>query len=157
MKILFFILLTLLLSCDKKPTSEVTFRDLDNLPPIDRLEKKGVDSELDYETLPLTFANLKKHILDPKCTFCHSGDDAEPSFDPIIFTSYDSTINGNFIPLLVKGDAENSSLYKAVASGDMPPKTKNDLNDAEVDYVKRWIDACAPETEDDIVLDGPCN
>ena len=93
--------------------------------------------------LPLNYANLKKFILEPKCMSCHSGADAKPKNDPIDFTSYETAMVKRFVPLIVGGKPEISRLFISVDSGEMPPKVR--LPKGDVDYIRRWIEACAPK------------
>ena len=93
--------------------------------------------------LPLNYKNLKKFILEPKCMSCHSGVDAKPENDPIDFTSFETAMVKRFVPLLIEGKPEISRLFISVDRGEMPPRGK--LHEQDLDYIKRWIEACAPK------------
>ena len=69
--------------------------------------------------------------------------DAKPKNDPIDFTSYETAMVKRFVPLLVGGKPEISRLFISVDSGEMPPKVR--LPKGDVDYIRRWIEACAPK------------
>ena len=93
----------------------------------------------------LSFSTLYKYILEPKCLSCHSGENAKPENDPIDFSSYKLMMIDRFVPLLKKGDALKSRLFESVDSGMMPIGEK--LHPVEIEYIRNWIDACAPDLE----------
>lgn len=97
------------------------------------------------DTTPIGFTSLKKLILVPKCISCHSGPEAKPESDPIDFSSYESTMIDRFIPLIVKGNPYKGRLFESVESGEMPPKIR--LHAREIDFIKKWIEACAPKDD----------
>lgn len=108
-------------------------------------EIKGISGSgtLIRTTTPLGFDSLHKFILKPKCLSCHSGPNAEPMNDPIDFSTYESTMVDRFIPLVVKGNPYKGRLFNSVESGEMPPKMN--LHQKEIDFIKKWIEACAPK------------
>ena len=85
---------------------------------------------------------------------CHSGPDAKPMNDPIDFTTYDTTMVDRFIPLLVKGKPQKSRLFLSVEEGEMP--VDGTLSNIEIEFVKKWIDACAPKETPTSIPDN-CN
>ena len=134
MKIIWsFSLFLILVSCIEK-TTELTARIK---------EDRSIEDLLINGQAPLNFESLQKYILRPKCMSCHSGEDAEPENDPIDFTSYESTMIDRFVPLLVKGIPEKSRLFQSVYEGEMPEE--GTLSTAEIDFIKKWIQACAPK------------
>lgn len=96
----------------------------------------------DFATLELTWANLTAEILAPKCLSCHTEENARKT----VLEQY-SLLNAQG---LLAETADDSMLYKVTvgtAKRFMPPKNKgiDPLTDAEKDYLKRWIEAGAPE------------
>ena len=120
-------------SCKRSP-SDLSFKSKDDLVRRNQLATGEA---------PLNFNSLQKYILKPKCMSCHSGPDAKPNNDPIDFTTYDSTMVDRFIPLLVKGKPQKSRLFLSVEEGEMP--VDGTLSNIEIEFVKKWIDACAPK------------
>jgi uncharacterized membrane protein len=96
----------------------------------------------DFAALELSFENLTKEILAPKCLSCHTDETAKKT----VLDQY-SLLGAQ---KLLADTAEDSMLYKVTvgtAKRFMPPKNKgiDPLTDAEKDYLKRWIEAGAPE------------
>lgn len=83
---------------------------------------------------------------------CHSGPDAKPENDPIDFSTYDSTTIDRFVPVFLKGDPERSRFYQSVFNGEMPTSQK--LHDKEIQFIKDWILACAPNSPVDTIPDN---
>jgi hypothetical protein len=120
-------------SCKRSP-SDLSFKSKDDLVRRNQLATGEA---------PLNFNSLQKYILKPKCMSCHSGPDAKPNNDPIDFTTYDSTMVDRFIPLLVKGKPQKSRLFLSVEDGEMP--VEGTLSNVEIEFIKKWIEACAPK------------
>ncbi|MBD66218.1 MAG: hypothetical protein CME62_13490 [Halobacteriovoraceae bacterium] len=110
-------------------------------------ERNVFEQSLLEEDVELNFKTLQREILAPNCMECHSGVNAKPSNDPINFDSYEKMMKDRFIPLLVKGNPQKSRLYESVESGAMPINGR--LKQYEIDYIKDWISACAPEFSDE--------
>lgn len=96
----------------------------------------------DFATLELSWKNLTSEILAPKCLTCHNEEDARKT----VLDQY-GLISAQ---RLLAETADESMLYKVTvgtAKRFMPPKNKgiDPLTDAEKDYLKRWIEAGAPE------------
>jgi len=138
----FLAIFLLIISCIRDRPSELVFREFQDSAGRSWL-KPGA---------PLNFASVKTFILEPKCLSCHSGASAKPENDPIDFSTYETTMVDRFIPLLVKGDPEDSRLYHSVETGEMPPKKR--LTNEEIEFIHDWIDACAPEETPDSIPDG---
>ncbi|MCO4795052.1 MAG: hypothetical protein KC493_15150 [Bacteriovoracaceae bacterium] len=137
MKIVLLFLLFALSSCfSSSEKSDVSFKDRRN-------DVRG--RVLITPKSPLSFKFLKKNILDRKCTSCHSPPDPDLDID---FSTYETTTEDRFVPILIKGKAEKSRLYKSVLSGEMPAQSSM-LSSQEIEYIKRWINNCAPEFEND--------
>lgn len=131
--ILITFILIFSVSCKRSP-SDLTFKSRDELV-------RG--NQLMTGKAPLNFKSLQKYILKPKCMSCHSGPDAKPKNDPIDFSTYELTMVDRFIPLLVKGKPEKSRLFLSVEDGEMP--VEGMLSNIEIEFIKKWIEACAPE------------
>ena len=137
-------ILVITASCKRSP-SDLSFKSRDELV-------RG--NQLITGEAPLNFYSLQKYILKPKCMSCHSGPDAKPMNDPIDFTTYDTTMVDRFIPLLVKGKPQKSRLFLSVEEGEMP--VDGTLSNIEIEFVKKWIDACAPKETPTSIPDN-CN
>jgi mono/diheme cytochrome c family protein len=98
----------------------------------------GQGPRFERDVLPIFTAN---------CFSCHGGS-AMVGLD---LRTAVSTLRGSHEgPVIVKGSAEQSRLYEKVASRAMPPPAFNlKLTDAEIETIKRWIDAGAPSDEAD--------
>jgi hypothetical protein len=84
-----------------------------------------------------TFANIGP-LFATKCTVCHNGDGAPAG---LILSSYaDALKGGQSGPVIVPNDSANSKLI-AVQSA----KHFSNLSTDELELVKQWIDAGAPE------------
>jgi hypothetical protein len=59
-----------------------------------------------------------------------------------------------FVPLLIKGRPEKSRLFQTVESGEMPEE--GTLLDSEVEFIRKWIQACAPKETQSSIPDD-CN
>ncbi len=135
---IFFIFSVFLLAfgCMERNPSKLEFVETNNLVR---------DNQLIRGEAPLSYESLKKYILKPKCMSCHSGPDAKPVNDPIDFSTYEKAMIDRFVPLLVKGKPQISRLFLSVKSGDMP--IEGSLQQEEIDFIKKWIEACAPKDE----------
>ena len=138
--LLFTLLLTV--SCTRS-ASDLVFKTKSQL-------QRG--SKMQRGQAPLTYESLYKYILKPKCLSCHGAKDAKPVKDPIDFSTYETMMIDRFVPLLIKGKAFKSRLFESVDSGEMPEEGM--LSAAEIDFIRKWINACAPKTEADIRTDG---
>lgn len=96
----------------------------------------------DFATLELSFENLQKEILAPKCLSCHATD--SPGYQYALDDLQRMKDNE-----LILATAEDSLLYQVTIQGRvkyfMPPKKSGlqSLTDEERDYLKRWIEAGA--------------
>jgi hypothetical protein len=140
-----FIIFILASGCLKRDPSEVQFSKTSDVIR---------SNEMLRGEAPLSYASLKKYVLKPKCMSCHSGPDAKPTNDPIDFSTYETAMVKRFVPLLIKGKPDTSRLFLTVESGEMP--VEGVLHEKEVEFVKRWIEACAPKNEpEEIPSDCP--
>jgi mono/diheme cytochrome c family protein len=90
------------------------------------------------------YKSIYESILGPKCVSCHSGASAPHGID---LSSYKNIMeNALFPPLVVSGRPDASSLYSAVASGEMP-KNGAKLSENELLAIYKWIELGAPEFE----------
>lgn len=123
-----------------KSIESVKIRELSkcgNVQPPTKEEKP------DLKKLPVTFENLQKYIIAPKCLSCHSADKAE---DDVILDSWAAMTSGD----LIGATAEESDLYKMTlptARKLMPPRKSGipELTDDERNFLKTWIDNGAKE------------
>ena len=140
-----FIIFILASGCLKRDPSEVQFSKTSDVIRSNEMLRGDA---------PLSYASLKKYVLKPKCMSCHSGPDAKPTNDPIDFSTYETAMVKRFVPLLIKGKPDTSRLFLTVESGEMP--VEGVLHEKEVEFVKKWIEACAPKNEpEEIPTDCP--
>jgi mono/diheme cytochrome c family protein len=80
-------------------------------------------------------------ILESRCINCHGGQRTSEGLD---MKTYESLIAGsNNGPVVTPGDAENSNLIQLVVKGKMPKRGPK-LTPEQVDILKAWINAGAP-------------
>lgn len=95
--------------------------------------------DTDLGELELSFANLKRVILEPKCLQCHTAQTARRTILDDL-----SVIEAQG---LLAATAADSLLYRVTVPGlsnrPMPPRRPglSPLTAAEVDYLKRWIES----------------
>jgi mono/diheme cytochrome c family protein len=93
----------------------------------------------DFAILPLSYENLKREILAPKCLSCHATD--SPGYQYAL-DDLDRMMGNE----LVLATADESPLYQVTVPGRvkyfMPPKKSGlqPLTPEESDYLKRWIE-----------------
>jgi WD40 repeat protein len=98
--------------------------------------------------------NFKDHvepILRAKCNACHNGDAKKGG---LATDSFSSLMQGGGSGAVVEpGDADNSRLYLLVAHEEEPkmPPNAAKLPDADLETIKAWIAAGAPETSGSVV------
>lgn len=71
-------------------------------------------------------------ILESRCFSCHEGEDAKKD---VRLDLFDEVLN-----LTTPGNPEASSLFDLVSSGEMPPKKKKPLSEAEIKILRTWIE-----------------
>ncbi|MAT15124.1 MAG: hypothetical protein CMJ46_07620, partial [Planctomyces sp.] len=109
----------------------LTFPFADSL----RAEEPGIDFESDI-----------RPILENNCMFCHGGDERDGG---LRFTSHQDLLllNDSGEPAIVLGKSHESELIKRITADDenrMPPADAGErLTDAEVELLRKWIDAGA--------------
>jgi hypothetical protein len=85
-----------------------------------------------------TFENYVAPLLASKCTGCHG----ELATGGLNMLTYADLMNGSANgPIVVPGDASSSILYEVQSAG----KHFSNLTAEELELVKQWIDAGAPE------------
>jgi mono/diheme cytochrome c family protein len=89
----------------------------------DRTIKSGV-----VDPYPPQYSRIRSLILMPRCSKCHS-----------LVESRKLLLEKWVVP----GDPDNSHLYGAVNAGTMPPYG-NKLLDEEIEAIRLWINAGAP-------------
>ncbi|MBI5296624.1 MAG: c-type cytochrome [Chloroflexi bacterium] len=79
-------------------------------------------------------------ILESRCVNCHGGNKTEKRLD---LKSYESLMNGSEKgPVLVAGDAANSSLATLISNGKMPRRGPK-LTPEQIELIIAWINAGA--------------
>src|ERR1700676_2501348 len=84
-------------------------------------------------------------IFTANCFNCHSGG----SLIGLDLRTAESTLQGSHQgPVVIKGSPEKSPLYQKVSSRTMPPPAfKLKLTDAQIETIRKWIEAGAPYEE----------
>jgi mono/diheme cytochrome c family protein len=88
-----------------------------------------------------------KSLLDAKCVRCHNAKTHKSDLD--LSTPSAILKGGESGPGLVPGKPDESTLYKKIHAGAMPPGKKDPLSETEVDSVRRWITGGAKWNTDD--------
>lgn len=107
------------------------FQNCAPMKGIGSAENNSLGTSVNYESV--------QAILDSQCLACHTN--ANPSNGNVALDSYQSVMDSNIV---VGGNAESSLLYTSVESGDMP-QGMPPLSDADVQTIRSWINAGAPD------------
>jgi uncharacterized membrane protein len=83
-----------------------------------------------------------KPILVAHCFKCHGLEASQAGLD--LRTRSLMVRGGDNGPVLKPNDLMGSLLYKQVVSRNMPPDGELDLTDAQVEIIRRWVEAGAP-------------
>ena len=83
-----------------------------------------------------------KPILMAHCFKCHGLEARKAGLD--LRTQTMMLRGGDNGPALMPHDLENSLIYEQVASHAMPPDGELDLTDAQIETIRRWVEAGAP-------------
>lgn len=90
----------------------------------------------------VSFAKDVQPILEQSCVKCHGGSDGKKG--GLSLKTYDDLMQGGENGKIVTpGDAANSSLVEAIASGKMP-KRASKLAQSAIDTISAWVAAGAP-------------
>lgn len=105
--------------------------------------------DIPIDQLPLTYNNLLTKVLQPRCLKCHNSDNPlDPDASGILFFPLDVLNSlGQVDRWLAPGD-QSDVVRLLLATDDSrmpPPEDSPALSAAEIDFVKRWIDAGRPE------------
>ncbi|MCB1232410.1 MAG: PSD1 domain-containing protein [Verrucomicrobiae bacterium] len=87
----------------------------------------------------LTFEKEVRPILKANCFQCH-GEDEELKGELDLRLVKLMERGGESGPAILKGNREESPLYRMLADGDMPPKKEKRLKPEEIEVIGRWID-----------------
>ena len=108
-------------------------------PAPDDAQQKGLavpkspDPRFEKDVLP---------ILQAHCTRCHGSKSRKAELN---LTSREGVWQGSESgPVIVPGKVDESSLWKVLREGRMPPDKKNPLSRAEMETVRRWIETASP-------------
>lgn len=96
------------------------------------------------------FEQAVQPILSKYCLTCHGKSSPEQGVD---LRTARSVLRGGFNgPVVIKGDPGRSLLYQKLVHGEMPPAAFNSkVPDADIDQIRRWIEAGAPSDLADLV------
>jgi mono/diheme cytochrome c family protein len=78
-------------------------------------------------------------IFKAKCLKCHGESERKAELDLRTLSSLFK--GGESGPAIVSKDPEQSLLFEKVAAGEMPPSKKDRLTEAELETIRRWIEA----------------
>ncbi len=93
------------------------------------------------ESAPVSFTNDVQPLFDRRCFKCHGGEKMENDFS---VESYETVMKGSWNGTVVEpGDTEGSYLLNLVSAGDMPKRGPR-LLPAEIEAIRAWIEAGAP-------------
>ncbi|MFO1092770.1 MAG: PSD1 and planctomycete cytochrome C domain-containing protein [Planctomycetaceae bacterium] len=81
-------------------------------------------------------------VLTAKCGRCHGAEVQKGELD--LRSAQGVRKGGEGGEIFVPGKPDESRLYEVLHGGEMPPDGENPLTEAEVDLVRRWIEAGAP-------------
>ncbi|MAX66957.1 MAG: DUF1592 domain-containing protein [Bacteriovoracaceae bacterium] len=123
---------------ESPPPENNNSEDNENSPP----------STVDFQTLELSFNNVKEHILKNNCLNCHSaqGSASHSNFD---VTDYNDLVTQGYI---TKGKPAESPLLYRIKDAQLKPNLENmpitgeTLTVEEIDYMKRWISSLKTES-----------
>jgi mono/diheme cytochrome c family protein len=88
---------------------------------------------------PLDFETDIAPIFKAKCHKCHGDSERKADLD---LRSLASLLKGGESgPAITANDPEQSLLFEKVAGGEMPPAKKDRLTEAELEIIRRWIEA----------------
>jgi hypothetical protein len=93
----------------------------------------------------VTYQEKIRPLFQESCLNCHNPDKRKAGLD---LSSYDATMDGSDNGKVVElGDADKSVLYKVLTHAEEPfmPKGADKLPDSEIDVIRQWIAANAPE------------
>lgn len=97
--------------------------------------------------MPLTYETLTTEVLQPRCLHCHNPKSDDPDAKDIaLYPFADLVAQKNMV---IAADAANSKIYKYVVRTDdnrmPPPEDGAPLTADQIEFIKRWINAGAPE------------
>ncbi len=107
------------------------FQNCAPMKGIGSAENSSLNTSINYKSV--------QAILDSQCLACHST--AMASNGNVALDSYQSVMDSNIV---VGGNADASSLYTSVENGSMP-QGMPPLSDSEVQTIRSWINAGAPD------------
>jgi hypothetical protein len=104
------------------------------------------------ESRPLTYQADIKPILDQYCVECHKPGAKGTEKSGLLLDTYAATMKGtNFGPVVISGQAINSTLYRLISGKADPslrmPHDKAPLPEETVNKIKDWIDQGAKEEQ----------
>lgn len=124
---------------DDKVHDRISTQKVKELSACGHIEAPKAKPKTDFKTLELTFENLKREILAPKCLSCHTTETAKK-------TNLEDIEHINARNLL-KETAAESALYQVCVPGlnkrFMPPKKSGipALAEDELEFLKKWIES----------------
>lgn len=96
---------------------------------------------------PVSFSRDVQPILNSRCIFCHGPNSIVAGGAPngLMLDTYDNVIFGsNFLPVLVPGEPENSTIMRMLENGTMPAQG-GPLPEDQIALIRNWIAQGAPD------------
>jgi hypothetical protein len=93
----------------------------------------------------VTYQEVIRPLFQNSCLNCHDPDKHKAGLD---LSTYDATMDGSDNGKVVEtGDPDKSVLYKVLTHAEEPfmPKGGDKLSDAQLEIIRQWIEANAPE------------
>jgi hypothetical protein len=102
------------------------------------------------ESKPLSYQADIKPIMDQYCVECHKAGGKGTEKSGLLLDTYAATMKGtNFGPVVIPGQAINSTLYRLVTGKADPslrmPHDSEPLAEDKINMIKDWIDQGAKE------------
>jgi len=116
------------------PTPTIEPTDIP-IPPAD------TPPPVEEEPVQVSFSSDVLPIFEQRCFRCHGGEDVNNGFS---VESYETVMQGSWNGIVIEpGNTENSYLFNLVSAGDMPKRGPR-LLPAEIEAIRAWIEAGAP-------------
>lgn len=104
----------------------------DSTPPSEEIPSEETPGEENPDDgSPVTFQVLQEKIFAKSCHRCHSGPAPDEGID---LSTFEATLSSGIV---VVGEPNSSKLYRALASGRMPPRGA--LPPDQIELVQTWI------------------
>ncbi|HVU90264.1 MAG TPA: PSD1 and planctomycete cytochrome C domain-containing protein [Pirellulales bacterium] len=93
-----------------------------------------------------SFAEAVQPLLVAKCSRCHGRETQKAELS--LHAAGGIQKGGESGPVIVAGKPDESPLFEKIHAGEMPPDQENPLTEAEIELIRRWIEAGASFGQD---------